>query len=793
MRRIASALLVGVFCFSVCAQFVHADGMILPLPENLNSGYLAVRYHRVSVRIEDGHAVTLVEQVFYNPHGFPVEGRYLFPIPPDAIVSRFQATVDGEPQAVTRQSPAETNASLYAVVNLQRDPSLLQYADWETLAFGIDLLPGESKEMSLEYEEVLVPAGGLYHYRYVLSTERYSSLPLEEVSVSVDIRSSFGLGSIYSPSHQIHVETSGPIQARARWQAHDITPSEDFELYFSAADGGFGGGLLGGERNGEEHFAFLFSPETVPQESDYLPKDIVFVIDRSGSMDGEKIEHARGALRHILSQLREDDRFSIVGFDDRITLLDSVLRPVDDQNLKDARRFVQGLTAEGYTDLASALQTGLEILARSESAGASRMVVFLTDGLPTAGVTNEETIAHLVARANARLEARLHIFGVGYDVNTHLLDGLAAEHGGTVTYVQPGEDLEMALTDLYGKIARPILTDLQVDFKGVRVDDVYPAEVPDLFAGSSLLLTGRYQALGERVTVHVSGRSGDQRREYVYHFYLSDIPRVDFVPRLWATRRVGVLLDQVRTEGSNPSLEDEIRQLGLNYGIVTPYTAYAIQGQQDGAASADNMALYQSAELNKSSGRVTVQARVQNQMYQQATQAELATGANVSNIGRQSLVEIGGQQVDLVLLQGKREIDGSVTRAWLKRNVSIDRTVEFGSEEYYALAGDPEARLFLQSGTNVVFAHKGEVIAVQDQKNGESPANAVGSGKQESAVAPRAGNPGLANGAAVSREAHIASVNRVDLSPVLDILGSSYPSTTVVVLLGLLLVAVVSA
>jgi hypothetical protein len=204
------------------------------------------------------------------------------------------------------------------------------------------------------------------------------------------------------------------------------------------------------------------------------------------------------------------------------------------------------------------------------------------------------------------------------------------------------------------------------------------------------------------------------------------------------------------------------------------------------------MDLYNSAELNQSSGRVTVQARVQNQMYQQATQAGLASGANVSNIGRQSLVEIGGQQVDLALIQGQKDFDGPVTGEWLDRNVEIDRTVEFGSKEYFILADDPEARLSLQSGTNVVFAHNGEVIAVQDQKNGESPAKAVGSGKQESAVAPRAGSTGLVDGAVVEREAVSAGRNRVDVSPVLEIVWSSYPSTTVVVLLGLLLVAVLS-
>jgi hypothetical protein len=180
-------------------------------------------------------------------------------------------------------------------------------------------------------------------------------------------------------------------------------------------------------------------------------------------------------------------------------------------------------------------------------------------------------------------------------------------------------------------------------------------------------------------------------------------------------------------------------------------------------------------------------------MYQQATRAELATGANVSNIGQQSLVEIGGQQVDLALLQGKKEIDGLVTGAWLERNVSIDRTLEFGSEEYYTLASDPEARQFLQSGTNVVFAHKGEVIAVRDQENGEFPSKAVGSGKQDSAVAPRAGNSGLVDAAVESQVAHRAGGIRVNMRPALEILRSSFPSTIVAVVVGLLLVAVVSA
>jgi Ca-activated chloride channel family protein len=721
MRKVLAILLASVIWFSVGGGVALADGMLLPLPEALSPDYLGVRSHHVTVRIEDGHAVTRVEQEFYNPHDIPIEGRYLFPVPPEAIISDFQATVDGLRQPVIRQDPAETNAALYAVVAQQRDPSLLQYADWESLAFDLSLPPGGSRQMTLEYEEVLAPSGGLYRYRYVLSTERYSSQPLEEVSVTVDLHSTSGLATLYSSSHAVTVERTGSGQAQVRWEARDANPAEDFELFFAPAEGGFGGGLLTGERNevgqgGGGHFLFLFSPEAEPSRVDSLPKELVFVVDRSGSMDGEKIEQAQDALRHILDQLGPNDRFSIVAFDDRLSRLADSLQPVDGRSLADAQRFVDQLTADGSTDLQAALQAGLEILERGQDRGAMRMVVFLTDGLPTAGVTDEALIASLVAERNGRLEARLHVFGVGYDVNTHLLDRLAADNGGTVTYVQPGEDLEQALTEFYGKIAHPVLTDVEVEFEGLSTSDLYPETLPDLFQGSSLLLAGRYRAEGEAVVVRMRGRAGDGRREYVYHFDLAETGGgraggFDFVPRLWATRRVGALLDRVRVEGESPPLVDEIRELGLSYGIVTPYTAFVIEGQAEGAASAANMDLYNLAELNQAMGQVTIQARVQNQAYQQAAQADLAVGANVVNYGQRSLAQVGAQQVDLSLLGGK-DLDGPVTGEWIERNVEVDRTVEFGSEEYFRLVADPEVRPFLQGGANVVFEYEGEVIAV---------------------------------------------------------------------------------
>jgi Ca-activated chloride channel family protein len=713
MKKLTTAvLLVGILWLATGGGLALADGMLLP--EDLSPDYLVVRYHHVTVRIEDGLAVTRVEQEFHNPHGLPVKGHYLFPVPPEAMLSHFQAVVDGYSPTVVRQDREATNAALFPIIAQRHDPSLLQYADWETLAFDLSLPAYGSRRMTLEYEELLRPAGGLYRYRYVLSTERYTSQPLQDVSVTVDLHSSSGLSSLYSSSHTVTTDLLGSGRARVSWQATETIPTQDFELFFAPTEEGFGGGLLTGRRNGEDHFLFLFSPQVEPLQADYLPKDIVFVLDRSGSMAGEKIDQARKGLHFILDQLGEQDRFSIVCFDDRRSVLDYNLLPVQRQPLSVGHRFVDGVTADGRTDLEAGLQAGLSILARSDEREASRQIVFLTDGLPTAGITDERLVARLVAEANGPLQARLHVFGVGYDVNTHLLDRLAADNGGTVTYVQPGEDLEGALTGFYRRIAHPLLTDVEVELEGLRISDLSPQAIPDLFEGSSLLLAGRYEATSSSVTVRVRGWAAGKEREFTSTFDLDEMGDRDFVPRLWATRRIGELLDQVRVEGESEALRTEIRKLGMAYGLVTPYTTFVIESQVEGVASADNMSLYDDAALNWTTGRTTIQARVQNQAYQQADQADLAIGANVVNSGQHSLAQVGRQNLDLSLLPDETPAGEPVSQEWVESNIQVDRSVEFGSEEYFELAEDPEARLFLQSGRNVLFPHRGQVISVLD-------------------------------------------------------------------------------
>jgi len=751
-----STLVLALTLSGLLASTALADGMMIPFPAEV--GYLQVDYHRVTVTVDGPHAYTSVEQRFSNPYLTPIEARYVFPLPPGATIRDFTVWLDGASQTVQNMSRAETEAYLQKTISDRQDPSLLQYLGWETYAVDLTLPPLGSTSMILEYEELLLPQGGLYRYFYTLGTERYSMGPLSEVSVEVDLQADDGIAGrngishVYSPGHPLTVERLSAGHVRATYHAENVLPTEHFELYYSLTGQPFGAGLLTHadlERPDEGHFLLLLSPSSSVAEADAAPKDIVFVVDRSGSMAGEKIEQARQALHFILGQLNEGDRFAIVSFDDLIETQAEGLQPVTDQTIRRAQSYVARLRDRGNTDIEGALRRGLEMLPRSgggshprpgatatssaaSSAASSHVrsgarsgvrsgvIVFLTDGLPTAGVTDEAAIVDSVRLGNDAVGASIHVFGVGYDVNTHLLDRIAAQNHGAVTYVQPGESLERALTTFYSQIAHPLLTDVEVEFEGLTVEEVYPRQLPDLFVGSSLALVGRYSTADSTIaTVRLRGQMAGEAWEQVYSFDPMEASEHPFVARLWATRRVGELLDQVRVEGETATLVEEIEALGLRYGIVTPYTVDVVQGQASGAASAANMQLYQQdldgdgqPDINQVSGAATVGARAQNLAYQQATQVGLSAGSNVVNVGDNSAAQVGRYAFDLnlVISLGLDSLPVA-DEGWLEENA--DRIVRFASEEYFELAKDTAVNQLLQAGPNVVFEHEGRVIAVQ--------------------------------------------------------------------------------
>jgi Ca-activated chloride channel family protein len=203
------------------------------------------------------------------------------------------------------------------------------------------------------------------------------------------------------------------------------------------------------------------------------------------------------------------------------------------------------------------------------------VVVFLTDGLPTVGVTKEEQILANVKEANTG-NTRVFCFGIGQDVNTHLLDKITEETRSFSQYVLPDEDLEIKVSSFFGKINDPVLTSPNLEFSGgVQVSKLYPQPLPDLFRGEQLVVVGRFQGRGA-AAVTLKGAVNETRRSFTYDLSFDRSTEHDFIPRLWATRRVGYLLDEIRLRGESTELRDEITELARRYAIVTPYTAYLI-------------------------------------------------------------------------------------------------------------------------------------------------------------------------------------------------------------------------
>ena len=564
----------------------RADGIIIPdpplcdpmpCPTPIPLEQLAIRYHHVTVTIRDQVAVTHVDQVFYNPNDWQIEGTYIFPIPLDAAVTNFILWIDGTPVEGQVLDATQARQTYESIVATMRDPALLEYVGQGAVQARIFPIPpfGE-RRIELEYTQAMPAEGGLVRYVYPLNTERFSVMPLESVSVSVDIQSSVPIRATYSPSHDISITRESDGHVRAGYEASNVLPDTDFAFYYSLGETqafhvlSYRDPLDASDPDG--YFLLMLAPG-IQEDTLPIPKDLILVLDRSGSMDGDKFRQAQQALDYILRHLNAGDRFNIISFSTGTERFANGLRPAEDTH--NARTWVSGLRAEGSTDINRALLEAADMVDNERPT----YLIFLTDGLPTEGVTESTRILSNFAES-ASPDLRLFVFGVGYDVDTYLLDSLAQEHHGTSSYVLPEDRLDEILSTFYARISTPVLTDLELDFDGLTTFDLYPYPLPDLFAGSQVLVVGRYRD-GGWVDVTLGGEVNNQPRQFTYpdQYFSQESPDdnvLKAIPRLWATRKIGYLLNEIRLNGANQELIDQVVRLSIRFGIVTPYTSYLV-------------------------------------------------------------------------------------------------------------------------------------------------------------------------------------------------------------------------
>jgi Ca-activated chloride channel family protein len=629
MRKHLIALIL-LMAMLLHAGPVLADGIIIidpPIePPPQWTPWLTILYHRVTVTIEDQVATTKVDQVFRNDGKVAAEGTYVFPLPPGAVVQNFVMWVDGQP-IEGEILPADKAREIYeGYVRRQHDPALLEYVGRDAVQARIfPIPPGEERRIQLEYTQILSLEEGMLHYRYPLNTERFSALPLEQVSIYVSLTSQTPLRTIYSPSHQneVVITREDAYHTTLSYEANNVLPDRDFELYAGTTVDDIGANLLTYQTGTEDGFFLLMlTPALETETRRVLPRDILLVLDTSGSMDGEKLKQAQDALAYILKRLNPEDRFNVVAFSSSARAYAQGLQ--GPQDVDAAIDWVYRLEALGGTNIYHGLSEALMYADETRPT----VVVFLTDGMATEGIVDDDELLRIVEQ-EAPSSTRIFPFGVGYDVNTLFLDQLAADHRGIPAYVAPEERIDEKVSAFYGRIQSPVLTNIALDFGSVQTYDIYPTPLPDLYAGTQLIVAGRYSGSG-RQTITLTGEVEGQRETYTYAGNFTASGEKDFIPRLWASRKIGYLLTQIRLYGENEEWISAVVSLSLRYGIITPYTSFLIEEPgnvlttEGRVNAADEMTEYFQAAPMEASGEKAVEDAVMRQELEAAAAAPTA-------------------------------------------------------------------------------------------------------------------------------------------------------------------------
>ncbi len=715
-KRLLQALLFfSLFAFlgvaSVHAQDAYApEPPPIPMPPVWRAEGLEIAYQYVDVTIKDQVATTHVDQLFMNNNDWMLEGTYLFPLPPGAVVSQLTMWVDGQAIEAKILEKEQAREIYDAIVRQLRDPALLEYVGSNAVQANVFPIPPHAeRRIEIEYTQVLPAEEGLIRYIYPQSTDLYTDTPLDSQRIRAEINSQEPLQAIYSPSHPVDIVRQSEYQALVGFEDKNVSAGEDFELYYSVSTGEIGLNLLSYREAGQDgYFMILVAPNVEAQE--VVDKDVLLVLDTSGSMEGQKLAQAQDAAVYIVDHLNPGDRFNIISFSTGVRRYASGLLP--GTNPGAFATYINSLEAVGGTNISAAL---LEAAAQADSERPTT-IIFVTDGLATEGIIETPLLLDAVSAAMPD-NARVFAFGVGNDVDPDLLDNLAENHRGTTTYVRPGQAVDETVSSFYAKVSSPVLSNIQLDYDGVLVEQTYPQVLPDLFAGTQLIITGRYRD-GGPAKISLSGEVNGQPQKFVYADNIFQSSAGDeFVPRLWATRAVGHLLRQIRLHGEKDELVQSVVNLSIRYGIITPYTSYLIEeddifsqtgreaiAEDEIRGARDNGGLFLESEVEE--------AAVQSDLAQ--AEAPLLMPAPSAANGEDG--KNGGGAQNLV------EFVGSKTFVW-RDGLWIDtaydqdsypvQEVRFASEAYFdLLSGAPQIGQYLALDQRVLLVHDGHAYQI---------------------------------------------------------------------------------
>src|SRR5882762_10507566 len=561
-----------------------------------------LKHTDVKAQISGFLSRVVVTQKFENPFKEKIEAVYTFPLPQNAAVDDMtmvvgERTVRGKilrrEEALAVYEAAKANGQTASLLDQERPHVFTQSV--------ANILPGEQIKITISYVETLKYEDGSYEFvfpmvvgpRYVPGTptgaqgngfapdtnevpdaSRVTPQPVPEgmraghdVSIDVSLDAGVPIDALDSKTHEVTVDRPDGHRAVVRLKDQAAIPNKDFILRYDVAGKKIEDALLTHSSDKGGFFTLILQPPDGVTVADVTPKELVFVLDTSGSMSGFPIEKAKETMMLALDNLYPYDTFNLITFsgDEHILFPEPV--PATKDNLAKAQAFLESRTGGGGTEMMKAIKASMD---PSDAQGHVRIVVFMTDGY----VGNDmEIIGEVQKHPNARVFA----FGIGNSVNRFLLDGMARYGRGEVEYVGLNDDGSAAARRFYERVRSPLLTDISVDWDGLPVADVYPKNVPDLFGAKPVIVTGRYSGNG-RGTIHLKGKmSGrDFSREIPVDF--SNPQTHDVLATLWARTRVDDLMSQDFNGAQRGAMKEDVKQnivqLGLDYRLMTQFTSF---------------------------------------------------------------------------------------------------------------------------------------------------------------------------------------------------------------------------
>jgi Ca-activated chloride channel family protein len=550
-------------------RFVPAPGV--------PASWYHIRYSTSDVTVDDDGARVKVEEVVSGPEK-AVTSICLIPLPEGADGKDVRVTLGAVGAApvvladATFLTPARAQAVYEAVAKGTGSTKLLAFGKRPAILVPRVALEGKA-QLTVTFRSPVQRTQGVQWVICPTPAAACVHTPVERLSINVSLRTKEPLRTVFSPTHQTAVQRKGLTEATATVRADRWSGLDDFRLYWVADKDDLGLRVLAFRSSPKEdgYFMLLGNPTGAAAEK-AVEKDVVFVLDTSGSMRGEKIEQARSALDYCLEHLNKGDRFNVITFGTTVRSFRDDLVALTPAAQTAARAFVEETAANGQTNISGALE---KALAGKAEAGRPRIMIFLTDGAPTVGERVPEKIVEQVKKLNTA-GTKIFVMGVGNDVNAHLLDRLAEVTDGSSEYVAPREELDAKVAALYDRLSHPVLSGVRVSFGDASAKSVLPPKVPVLFKGSEIMIVGRYKEGGKH-TFTLSGSLSGKPTEYTVVADLpagASDPANEFLAPLWAARQIGYLLQEIRLHGPNKELIAEVVRLSREYGIVTEYTEF---------------------------------------------------------------------------------------------------------------------------------------------------------------------------------------------------------------------------